>query len=88
MAQQRENIFACGKFDVTALLQIARHIRQVPCWCDEGRRPTGGSVNWVIFVFFEDGVEWVFRSPSCGRVESVFCCGSASLETDGSIFGG
>lgn len=63
MTQQRANIFARGKFDAAALLQIARNIRQVPCWCDEGQDPKDGSFNWVIFICFQDGVEWVFRSP-------------------------
>ncbi|KAK6445562.1 hypothetical protein FP744_10001810 [Trichoderma asperellum] len=29
--------------------------------------PKCGSLNWVIFVTFDDGIEWVFRSPMAGR---------------------
>ncbi|KAK1255428.1 hypothetical protein MKX08_009423 [Trichoderma sp. CBMAI-0020] len=29
--------------------------------------PKCGSLNWVIFVIFDDGIEWVFRSPMAGR---------------------
>ncbi|KAF5637892.1 kinase-like domain protein [Fusarium sp. NRRL 52700] len=28
--------------------------------------PKCGSLNWVIFLCFQDGVEWVFRSPKSG----------------------
>ncbi|KAJ5432348.1 Aminoglycoside phosphotransferase, partial [Penicillium daleae] len=27
------------------------------------QRPVSGSFNWAIFISFEDGVRWVFRSP-------------------------
>ncbi|KAL7901516.1 kinase-like domain-containing protein [Trichoderma sp. SZMC 28014] len=29
--------------------------------------PKCGCLNWVIFVTFDDGIEWVFRSPMAGR---------------------
>lgn len=35
--------------------------RLVPC--DESQPPKSGSLNKVIFIVFEDGIEWVFRSP-------------------------
>jgi hypothetical protein len=28
--------------------------------------PKSGSLNWVIFISFDDGIEWVFRSPKSG----------------------
>ncbi|KAF4439463.1 Protein-glutamate O-methyltransferase SPCC1393.13 [Fusarium austroafricanum] len=28
--------------------------------------PKTGSLNWVIFISFDDGIEWVFRSPTRG----------------------
>ncbi|KOC16704.1 hypothetical protein AFLA70_729g000230 [Aspergillus flavus AF70] len=61
--QPEANIYAHASFDLTALLSIARAIRQKNCTCDESQRPKSGSLNWAIFVVFEDGVEWVFRSP-------------------------
>lgn len=71
--QQRANIFAYAVFDVKALITIARDIRQKLCSCDESQCPKSGSLNWVIFLVFEDGVEWVFRSPrkSYGLQEDI-----------------
>ncbi|KAJ5420421.1 hypothetical protein N7465_002940 [Penicillium sp. CMV-2018d] len=57
------NIFTYAKFDVAALLSLAYSIRGKECSCDENQRPNSGSLNWVIFISFEDEVEWVFRSP-------------------------
>ncbi|KAJ5940720.1 hypothetical protein N7516_000888 [Penicillium verrucosum] len=57
------NIFTYAKFDVAALLSLAHSLRGKECSCDETQRPNSGSLNWVIFISFEDGVEWVFRSP-------------------------
>lgn len=34
-----------------------------PSTCDETQNPLTGAFNWVITVVFEDGVEWLFRSP-------------------------
>lgn len=61
--QQRANLFAHSTFNVAALLQIARDFRGIQCSCDETQTPKIGSLNWVILIVFEDGVEWVFRSP-------------------------
>lgn len=61
--QRTANIFAHVTFNIAALLQIARDIRQIHCRCDETQRPKSGSLNWVVFIVFQDGVEWVFRSP-------------------------
>lgn len=65
MAQvkQKAKIFRYATFNVDALLQLARGIRQLPCWCDESQIPKCGCFNWVIFITFDDGVEWVFRVP-------------------------
>ncbi|KAJ0415441.1 hypothetical protein BJY00DRAFT_317865 [Aspergillus carlsbadensis] len=56
-------IFTYARFNITALLSLARSIRGKNCSCDETQRPESGSLNWAIFIAFEDGVEWVFRSP-------------------------
>ena len=61
--KREANIYAHASFDLAALFSIARAIRQKDCTCDESQRPKSGSLNWVIFIVFEDGVEWVFRSP-------------------------
>lgn len=51
-------------FNLPALLEHAGQLRNIPCTCDVTQRPQNGSLNWAIFLSFEDGVEWVFRSPS------------------------
>jgi hypothetical protein len=28
--------------------------------------PMGGSMNWAVIVAFDDGVDWIFRSPHSG----------------------
>jgi hypothetical protein len=61
--EPKARIYAYATFDVAALLSIARNIRKKACSCDELQRPKSGSFNWVVFLTFEDGVEWVFRSP-------------------------
>jgi hypothetical protein len=57
------NIFTYARFDLQALCKRASTLRGVPCACDPDKRPASGSFNWAIFVSFEDGVRWVFRSP-------------------------
>lgn len=47
-----------------ALCQLASRLRDgVLCTCDLDQSPAKGSFNWAIFVSFEDGAEWVLRSP-------------------------
>jgi hypothetical protein len=60
---QKPKIFTYAKFNVKALLSLARSIRGKECSCDETQRPKSGSLTWAIFIVFEDGVEWVLRSP-------------------------
>ncbi|KAH6969360.1 kinase-like domain-containing protein [Fusarium avenaceum] len=59
----RPAIFRWVKFNVAALLSLAKNLRGISCTCDESEFPKSGSMNWVIFITFDDGVEWVFRSP-------------------------
>lgn len=63
MLNQKIPVFCYGKFDLPALLHHAGKLRDAPCSCDRSKRPRSGVLNWVIFLLFEDGVEWVFRSP-------------------------
>ncbi|KFY81725.1 hypothetical protein V500_11144 [Pseudogymnoascus sp. VKM F-4518 (FW-2643)] len=53
-----------SKFNLPALLEHAGQLRNIPCSCDVTQRPQCGSLNWAIFLSFDDGVEWVFRSPA------------------------
>lgn len=62
----RERIFRYAKFNVDALLDLCHSLRGRLCTCDRSKPPKTGSLNWVIFVTFDDGVEWVFRSPRGG----------------------
>jgi hypothetical protein len=56
-------IFMYAKFNVEALCRLATALRQgIACTCDN-KLPATGSFNWAIFVSFEDGVQWVLRSP-------------------------
>lgn len=57
------SIFRWSKFNLEALLSLATKLRGRPCTCDESKAPKTGSLNWVIFITFDDGVQWVFRSP-------------------------
>lgn len=61
-----EKIFSCARFNLDALLSLAGTLRGRTCTCDVSAAPKAGSFNWVIFVLFDDGVEWVFRSPRRG----------------------
>jgi hypothetical protein len=60
-------VFRYSHFDLDALLLLAGTLRKQACSCDNSKPPLAGSLNWVIFVSFEDGVEWVFRSPHSGQ---------------------
>ncbi|KAF7560258.1 hypothetical protein G7046_g3883 [Stylonectria norvegica] len=59
----KEKIHRYATFNVTALLDLAQRLRGRPCTCDSSKSPKSGSLNWAIFVTFDDGVDWVFRSP-------------------------
>ncbi|EKV17386.1 hypothetical protein PDIG_15100 [Penicillium digitatum PHI26] len=57
-------LFRYNEFDVAALCQLASDMRQnLACTCDLNQRPQRGGFNWAVFVIFEDGLEWVLRSP-------------------------
>lgn len=62
----KEKIFRYAKFNLDALLALAEKLRCRPCTCDVSKPPKTGSLNWVIFVSFDDGVDWVFRAPLTG----------------------
>ncbi|KAJ3539249.1 hypothetical protein NM208_g5564 [Fusarium decemcellulare] len=59
----KDKIYYFAKFDLPALLSLSEQRRGQPCTCDVSQMPKSGSLNWVIFVSFKDGIEWVFRSP-------------------------
>ncbi|KAF5678050.1 altered inheritance of mitochondria [Fusarium denticulatum] len=59
----RPRIFRWARFNLEALLLLAEELRGRSCTCDESKVPKSGSLNWVIFITFDDGLEWVFRSP-------------------------
>ncbi|KAF4458555.1 RNase H domain containing [Fusarium albosuccineum] len=62
--ERRERIVAFAKFNLDALLSLATQLRGGrPCTTDVSKRPKAGSLNWVILITFDDGIEWVFRSP-------------------------
>ncbi|KAK2807855.1 hypothetical protein FQN50_005244 [Emmonsiellopsis sp. PD_5] len=60
----KPNIFRNATFEVDALCRLASSLRQGRvCSCDVNQTPADGSFSWVVFLTFDDGVEWVFRSP-------------------------
>lgn len=61
-----EKIFSCAKFNLDALLSLAGGLRGRRCTCDVAAAPKIGCMNWAIFVKFDDGLDWVFRSPRSG----------------------
>ncbi|KAF5649501.1 RNase H domain protein [Fusarium tjaetaba] len=63
---RRPKVFAYATFDLDALISLASKLRGQSCTVDTSTRPKAGSTHWVIFITFEDGVEWVFRSPRRG----------------------
>ncbi|CAG8887015.1 unnamed protein product [Penicillium egyptiacum] len=64
MGKEAFPLFQYDEFDVAALCHLASEMRRgVSCTCDLNQRPKRGGYNWAVFVSFEDGVEWVFRSP-------------------------
>ncbi|KAF5704370.1 RNase H domain-containing protein [Fusarium mundagurra] len=63
---KRPKVFAYADFDLDALLSLASKLRGQLCTVDTSARPKAGSTHWAIFITFEDGVEWVFRSPRSG----------------------
>lgn len=69
-------IFQYAKFNLGALISLSEALRGRTCTCDTAQRPKSGSLNWVIFVTFADGVEWVFRSPRSGP-DAIFTDDSA-----------
>lgn len=60
---RKRNIFFYADFNLGQLLQLAERLRCQPCTCDDSQTPKAGALNWVIFLEFDDGVEWVFRAP-------------------------
>ncbi|EXM03479.1 kinase-like domain-containing protein [Fusarium oxysporum II5] len=62
----RPRVFAYAKFNLDALISLATNLRGQSCTVDTSTRPKAGSTHWVIFITFEDGIEWVFRSPHGG----------------------
>lgn len=68
--QHRANIQEHSDFSVAALLCLAERLRGLPCECDTAQRPVFGAFNWAVFLHFQDGVAWVFRSPHQNSFES------------------
>ncbi|UKZ65831.1 uncharacterized protein TrAtP1_007021 [Trichoderma atroviride] len=63
----KDRIFYFADFNLEALLSLSEQLRGRKCTCNVTKMPKCSSLNWVIFVTFDDGVEWVFRCPMAGR---------------------
>lgn len=66
------NVFKYGTFNLLAVLSLAQQVRGKKCFCDLSQTPKSGSLNWAIFLSFEDGIKWVFRSPRLDGVGPGF----------------
>lgn len=62
-----EKIFSYAQFNLDALISLAAGLRGRECSCNVAAAPKTGSMNWAIFVSFDDGLDWVFRSPRRGH---------------------
>ncbi|KAF4978223.1 hypothetical protein FZEAL_5328 [Fusarium zealandicum] len=62
----KDKVYNYADFNLEALLRLSEQHRGRPCTCDISQMPKSGSLNWVIFISFDDGIEWVFRSPRSG----------------------
>jgi hypothetical protein len=61
---QRSAILRYATFNIGALCKLATASRnEVPCSCDPNQEPMDSSFNWTVTIQFEDGVEWIMRSP-------------------------
>lgn len=67
----KDMIYYFADFNLEALLSLSARLRGCPCTCDVSQMPRTGSLNWVIFISFDDEVEWVFRSPRSRGFYSV-----------------
>ncbi|KAM0523869.1 hypothetical protein ACHAPE_001122 [Trichoderma viride] len=63
----RDRIYYFAEFNLEALLSLSEQLRGRKCTCDVTKMPKCGCLNWVVFVTFDDGIEWVFRSPMASR---------------------
>ncbi|KAB8278747.1 RNase H domain-containing protein [Aspergillus minisclerotigenes] len=66
-SNRRHDIFTYAEFDIQGLCRLASSLRQgSTCQCDVNQVPKSGSFNWAIYITFDDGIEWVLRSPHTG----------------------
>ncbi|POR38280.1 Uncharacterized protein TPAR_01538 [Tolypocladium paradoxum] len=74
--RRQRNIFYHASFNLAKLLQLATKLRNQPCACDSSQAPMFGAFSWAIFLKFDDGVEWVFRSPrtECVEISKAGAC--------------
>lgn len=61
--RRKKHIFFHADFNLKHLLQLSEQLRGQPRTCDVSQTPPEGALNWVIFLKFDDGIEWVFRAP-------------------------
>ncbi|OAA63577.1 Protein kinase-like domain protein [Niveomyces insectorum RCEF 264] len=68
----KPKIFSNAQFNVGRLLALAERLHGQPCRCDQGQRPFAGSMNWAIVLTFDNGIQWIFRSPLPGVFSDDF----------------
>ncbi|EEQ31642.1 hypothetical protein McanMca71_004402 [Microsporum canis] len=52
-----------GRLNVPALIRLAKRLRNTTCTYDPSQTPLAGCFNWAVVLSFDDGVEWLLRSP-------------------------
>lgn len=60
---KRGAVHRYADFNLDALLSLATRLRGRSCTCDVSKEPEFGCHNFVISLFFDDGIEWIFRAP-------------------------
>jgi len=63
-SRRKRDIYLHADFNLRHLLKLAEQLRGRGCTCNESQSPKSGAFNFVIFLEFDDGVEWGFRAPS------------------------
>lgn len=53
-----------AEVDLDALLALAERLHGRPCRYDKKQKRMVGCMNWAITVSFDDGIDWIFRSPT------------------------
>lgn len=78
--ERPDNIFKWALWNPGAIASIARSMRNgMACTYDPIQKPVGGAFNWAVFFVFENGEQWVLRSPYDKKKSGIAPALSVSL---------